>query len=193
MGGSTLMSTSEEERAPTPIEAALEEHEQPENLLEQLAAKRREISDNREVTIVVPGYETDPPLLLIRYKLLDGATLTRLGEKIRRQGKDRWQRALNAACDTFITAVVGFYVDIAGDGNLEPLTYKGEHITGFTLELAEALQFADDLPDPPTTRSIVMGLFAHNDVAVTQHSFALNRWFQNTSLDVNQEMMEGNP
>jgi len=186
------METPEEEVIPTPVEEALAEKE-PENLLEQLAAKRREISDTREVDIPVPGYDTEPPLLLIRYRLLDGHELTQIGIRIRRQQKgDRWMRALNAALDTFIAACVGIYVDL-GEGDVQPLTYKGEPIHGFTPELAEALQFEDDLPERASTRHIVMGLFANNDVAVTQHSYILNRWFQNTSLDINQEMLlEGN-
>jgi hypothetical protein len=185
------MTDSEYEVAPTPVEEAVEEEEQPDSLLEQLAAKRREISETRETNVPVPGYDVEPPLLLIRYKLLDGQDLTRIGEKIRRQSKERWVRALNAAIDTFVAACVGFYVDM-GDGEPVPLTYHGEHIKGFTLELADALQFRSELPDPPSTRSIVLALFANNDVAITQHSFMLNRWFQNTSVDVNQELLEGN-
>jgi hypothetical protein len=185
------MSTEEKELAPTPVEEVLSDKE-PENLLEQLAAKRREISENREIDIPVPGYDSEPPLLLIRYRLLDGQTLTLIGSKIRRQTGDRWHRALNAALDTFIASCVGFYVDL-GDGVVQPLTYKGEHITGFTVDLAEALQFTKDLPDNPTNRHVALGLFAGNDVAVTQHSFMLNRWFQNTSIDINEEMLlEGN-
>jgi hypothetical protein len=185
------VSTPEEETAPTPIEEAVQSEPEPENLLEQLAAKRRDVADTRETNIPVPGYDTEPPLLLIRYKLLDGHTLMQMGEKIRRQNKDRWTRALNAAIDTFIGACIGFYYDL-GDGILQPLTYHGEHIRGFTMELAEALNYKQELPEPPTTRSIVLGLFANNDVAITQHAFMLNRWFQNTSIDVNTELLEGN-
>lgn len=186
------MSTEEPEVAPTPVEEAIEDGKAPENLLEQLAAKRREISEHREIDLPVPGYDTEPPLLLIRYKLLDGHTLTQIGMKIRRQQGDRWLRALNAALDTFIAACTGFYVDL-GEGIAEPLTYNGEHIRGFTMELAEALQFTKDLPENATTRHVAMGLFGGNDVAVTQHSYLLNRWFQNTSIDINEELlMEGN-
>lgn len=185
------MDENNEGPVPTPAEEVLADKE-PESLLEQLAAKRAEISGTREVDLPVPGYDTQPPLLLIRYRLLDGNTLTKLGLKVRRQSSDRWTRALNAAIDTFIAACVGIYVDL-GDGVLQPLTYKGEHLTGFTTDLAEALRFANELPENPTMRNVVMGLFANNDVAITQHSFVLNRWFQNTSLDVNQEMLlEGN-
>jgi hypothetical protein len=179
-----------EEPTPTPVEEAVAE-EQPTNLLEQLAAKRQEISENREVDIPVPGYDMEPPLLLIRYKLLDGHALTQIGRRIRSQGGgDQFSRALNAAVDTFVAACVGMYVDL-GDGQPTPLTYQGEHLKGFTIELAEALQFADKLPENATSRHVAMGLFGGNDVAITQHSFVLNRWFQNTSLDVNQEFFAG--
>lgn len=183
---------SDKEIIPTPLEEAVN-GKPPESLLEQLAAKRQEISETKEVSIPVPGYDTEPPLLLIRYKLLDGSTLTKMALNLRRQNNtDRWIRALHASIDTFIIACVGFYVDL-GDGNPEPLTYQGEHLTGFNSKLAEALQFKDELHESAGPRDVVMALFGYNDVAITQHAYLLNRWFQNTALDVNQEMLlEGN-
>lgn len=166
--------------------------DEPTNLLEQLAAKRKELSETKETFIPVPGYDRHPPLLLVRYKMLTGPELNMIGEKIRREVKDRLQRSLLAAADTFIAAAVGLFVDQGDNTPPEPLTYQGEPITGFTPELAEALQFSGELSNPPTARSIVFKLFADNDSALAKHNYMLNRWFTDPTLDVDEEMAEGN-
>lgn len=164
----------------------------PENLLEQLAAKRKEISETRETFISVPGYDREPPLLLVRYELLEGNTLVKIGDKVRREVKDKWQRQLFAAVDTFIAACVGIFVDY-GDGTPpQPLTYNGQIVTGFNQDLAEALQFSGELSDPPSARSVVFKLFADNDAALSKHNYMLNRWFTDPTLDVAGEMEAGN-
>jgi hypothetical protein len=182
------MSNTEEERLLMP---AVQDEEQPETLLDQLSAKRREIAETKETNILVPGYDREPPLLMIRYRLLDGTELDKIDNRVRRETKNRWQRTLLAAIDTFIDAVVGFYVDL-GDGNPKPLTYHGNPLTNFGPDLAEAMQFADQVEDPNSHRQVVLGLFTNNDVMIAQHNYQLNRWFGDTSLDVNREMMEGN-
>jgi hypothetical protein len=67
--------------------------------------------------------------------------------------------------------------------------YQGEHLMGFNLKLAEALGFADELPDPATARAVAFSLFNNNDAAIAQHNFLLNAWFSDTSLDVQAELM----
>lgn len=161
--------------------------EGPDNLLEQLAAKRREISEIKETFIPIPGYDREPPMLLAKYRLLDGPEIARIGNKIRRETKNNWDRQVHGAIDTFIAACVGIFVD-KGDGEPPvPLTLNGEEITGYTEAFASALQF-----EAETARGIVLGVFAHNEIAISQHSFLLNRWFSDTSIDVTKEFLEGN-
>jgi hypothetical protein len=162
--------------------------EPPESPLEQLAAKHRELAETREVHIPVPGYDREPPLLFIKYRLLEGNELARMGDKIRRETRNQWQRQVFAAIDTFITACQGFYYD-SGDGLYKPLVYQDEHIAGFSEKLAEALGFRDELPDPPTARAVAFSLFNNNDAAIAQHNYLLNAWFSDTSLDVQAELM----
>lgn len=186
-----MSSVHDEREEPGIITPAIPQDEEPENLFEQLAAKRRELAETNEVNIPVPGYDKEPPLLLVRYRHLDGTELDKLANKIRRETKGRWQRTLLASIDTFITAVVGLYVDM-GDGVPRPLTYHGEPITTFGPDLAEAMQFADKVPNPNNHRDVVLGLFGNNDVAIAQHNYLLNRWFGDTSLVISQELLEGN-
>lgn len=177
------------------IEPGIAEREahdpQPENLLEQLAAKRQEIADTKETFIPIPGYDKEPPLLLARYRLLEGPELAIIGDKIRREVKGRWDRTLFAAIDTFIAACIGIFVD-TGDGKPVPLQLHGQPIAGFNDDLAEALQFKGDLRENFNHRDVVLGLFAKNDVAITSHAMALNRWFGDTTVDVSQDMLGGN-
>lgn len=164
----------------------------PTNLLEQLAAKRRENRDTKETFIPVPGYDRHPPLLLIRHQLLDGPDLNRIGEKIRREVKDKWQRQLFAAVDTIIATCVGIFVDEGNGKPPEQLTFNGEPILGFSLELAQALQFDGELSDPPTARSVVFKLFADNDAAISKYNYMLNNWITDPTLNVAEEMEVGN-
>lgn len=163
----------------------------PKNLVEQLAAKRRLIAETKETFIPITGYDQQPPLLLARYRLLDGPELNRIGDKVGREVKSRWDRQIYSAVDTFVAACIGFYVD-KGDGKPVPMQHAGAEITGYTVALAEALQYRDEIPDGPdhiVARAVAFGLFANNDAAISEHNFMLNRWFANTSIDVSQGLL----
>lgn len=172
-------------------EEVLADIEQPETVWDAFAEKRRAVAETKETLVSVPGYDREAPFLMIKYRLLDGPELDKLGAAVRQEFRNRWERTLYAAVDTFIAAVVGFYYD-DGDGVPKPLTIAGEPVTGFTMDLAIAMKFHDTLKDPNSHRQVVFGLFANNDVAISQHNFQLNRWFGDTSLDVSRELLEGN-
>jgi hypothetical protein len=174
------------------VQPIVQTDEQPENLLEQLAAKRRDLADTKTTFIPVPGYDKSPPILLIQYRLLDGQEIERLGNKVRREFKQRWDRAINAAVDTIIAACTGLFID-KGDGSAPaPLTINGNAVLGFSSDLAEALGFADRIDNPDRARDVVFGLFANNDVAISQHNMFLNRWMTDTTTNISEEMYGGN-
>lgn len=179
-----------EDRDETPIEQALN-GDAPNNLLDQLAKKREAVSEAKEIDIPLPGYDNAPPILLARYRLLEGPDLTRIASNAQTEFRNRWERNLYSAVDVFVAAVIGLYYDM-GDGVLHPLTVGGVPVTGFTRELAEGLQFADKIDDPDSPRSVIFGLFANNDVMIGQHSFVLQRWFTNTTRSINEDMFAGN-
>src|SRR6516164_2261707 len=171
----------------TQIIAPLQEVEQPVSLLDQLAAKRREVSENREVLIPVPGY--DDPVLLIKYRLLDGPEIDRLGRAMRQDRGTRWDKQINTMLDLMSLATLGVYLDVAGDGEAQPLTIGGTPVKQFTTELAEALGYSNELPPTPTTNSVILGLFGNNELAIAEHCARLNRWLSNTSADVNETLL----
>lgn len=162
--------------------------EPPDSPLEALAAQRRVLAETKEVNIPIPGYDREPPRLLIRYHLLEGSEIDRIGSKIRRETRNNWARQMFAAVDTFIAAITGFYYD-NGDGLYQELTYQGEHLKRFDDDLAHALGFRDELPENTTARQVCFALFNNNDAQIAQHMYLLNAWFTDTSLDVEKELL----
>jgi hypothetical protein len=159
------------------------------SLLDQLANKRKEIEEAREVDLRIPGYDRQPPILYGRYRMMDSAEIGKIGVRVRTATKNRMERQELAFVDTIIAACQGFYVDL-GDGQLQPLTLNGNHISGYTLELAEALKFGDEI-NPTDARTIVYGLFA-NPNAINDHGFRLMSWFTNVNMEVGEDLFGGN-
>ena len=181
-----------EEPVVSAVELA-EGDQSPESLFDQLAQKHKELAETRTTDIPVPGYDGEPPNLFIRYRLLAGEEITRIGDKVLRETKNKWERNLFAAADTMIAACEGIMVSLSGKvEDAQPLTWRGQPVRTFGPDLAEALQYQSELPPTATHRDVLLGLFAGNDVALAQHSVQLNRWFGNTSTDVMSQMLEGN-
>jgi hypothetical protein len=180
-----------EEEVTQIITPLLPAEEQPNSLLDQLAAKRRDVSENREVLIPVPGYEA-PPLLLIKYRLLEGTDIDRIGRNMRQDRSGRWDKQLNAMFGLMTMAVLGVFVDVDGGGTTQPLTINGVPVTQFSTELAQGLGYATELPESPTSANVIFGLFGNNELAIAEHCARLNRWMSNTSADVNETLLGGN-
>lgn len=163
--------------------------EEPENVLEALAAKRVELEKNKETFIPIPGYDRSPPILMARYRLLSGPDFEGIAQRVQKQFRDRWERSLYAAIDTMLAACSGIFVD-TGDGQPKPLTWKGgQVIAGFNPDLANALGFADKMDEGQTHRSVVMALFGGNEVMIGTHSVQLNRWMSNTTVEIDQDFL----
>jgi hypothetical protein len=162
----------------------------PQSLLDVLQQRRKEQQEHTEVYISISGYDKPPIILAACYRLLEGKEIDEIGRKVTSGTKDRWQRQVFAAIDTFIAACTGFYYDDEPDKTLseeerwKPLTLNGVHVNGYTTELARALQF-----EASTAREVAFGLFAGNDVAIMQHNVRLSLWMGDTSRDVNQDFL----
>jgi hypothetical protein len=153
----------------------------PDNVLDLLKEQREQVRQNTEVTIPLPGYDQEPPILLARYRLLEGPELERIASKVERETKPRWNRVVLSSVDTFIAACTGMYVDINGDGNPVPMTLGGEPIPGYNDDLAQALGFKTQ-----NAREVVFGVFASNEMAIVEHNAKLSRWMGNTARRVDQ-------
>jgi hypothetical protein len=150
------------------------------NLLDQLREERRQGMEDMETLIPVPGYEQIP--LLIQYRMMDGHEMDKIGRKVVKQSRDRWTRNLMAAIDVMISAATGVFVEMGGE--VQPLTYNREPITGYTPELAEALNFQAN-----TAREVVIGVFQNKDMHIANHSMRLQRWFGDSTTAVDEEFL----
>lgn len=162
------------------------------NLLDQLAEKRREASENRETLIAIPGYEDSGITLYAKYRLLTGPELERIAKAQERgKGKQRglWTRSLSAACAVMSSACVGIFYQTDEMDEPQPLCFPfpdGQEITGFNdPNLASALK----IERADTARALITGVFCDNELAVSTHSVKLNRWFGNTNVEVDDEFL----
>jgi hypothetical protein len=161
------------------------------SLLDALADQRNVLSETRETFIPIQGYEGSGMTLYAQYRLVDGDELSKIGRRITQQfgRKQVYERNLYASLDTMIAACTGIFID-RGDGEKIQLKHNGMPINGYTQELAEALRFADEIDPRQPARSVLLGIFGNNIVAIQQHSVWLGRWMGDTSADVNVEFME---
>lgn len=162
------------------------------SLFDQLASAREETAENRETFIVIPGYESSGMDLLARYRLVDGPELEEIARRVEGKGKRRqrglWSKNLSAALDTMARACTGIYIQRPTDEEPVPLTVGGEAVSGYgDPNLKTALKIKDESID--TTRKMIVKVFCDNELAISSHSVKLNRWFQNTGLEVDEELL----
>lgn len=153
------------------------------SLLDQLRKKREDVAENSTCFIPIPGYDRDPPILLAKYKVLDGHQLDLIGRRVQRETKDRWDRNVLVAMDIMIECCQGMYIDMENGEEPQPMTLEGQPIAGYNEQLAQALQF-----EAGSARQVVMGVFVNNDVALMQHNVRLSLWMGNTSRRIDEDM-----
>ena len=152
------------------------------NLMEQFRERRKALSESRETYISIPGYSEIG--LACKYRLLDGKELNEIVKKVRKQYQDEVDRGIFTAIDTMLAASLGLYIQQNGDFvSLDP-EGRGEPY-GYEPALAT---FIGD-PEADTGRKVVISLFGGNDAALAMHNFKLNRWFQDTTRDANEELL----
>jgi hypothetical protein len=156
------------------------------SLLDALAEERDTLATEREVAIPVPGYGTKTGVsLYVKYRLLGGEELGRIGVRVQREFRkhQQYERVLYASIDTMIAACEGFYAEKEGEKIDLPFLNFGQ-------ELADALKFGDAVDLNSPARSVVIALFGGNMVALQQHTLLLGRWMGDTSIDVTSEFLE---
>jgi hypothetical protein len=147
------------------------------SITDRLRLQHKEQVDQKFKDIDIPGFNGD---LFCRYIHIDGKQLDAIGVKVRAEFRNRGERVFASTCDNMILACDEFWV--RDDGREIPFReapgYKGPRDipVRYDIELAQALGFAEHVSDPPTARSIVLGLFAGNDLAVNAHGARLMNW-----------------
>lgn len=168
------------------VEGAPEER----SLLDTLRAAKEEAEAQETVDIKLPGFEKSSIRLYARYRMLEGKEIDERGRKIRREFKKEFDRQLYGSIDLMIAACEGIFYRTDEDDEPQQLTIGGSPVTGYTPALAEAFGVAID--DRHPARSIVLGMFNNNDVAIGAHNLRLSLWMADTSTDVDQALL-GNP
>lgn len=156
-----------------------------ESLFDNLREKRTELGKNQTIILPIPGYDNDPPVLMAKYRLMTGKELEDIAQRVSRQTKDRSQRQILAAVDTFINCCEGIYVDLEDGEGPKPLSnLQDQPIRGYNQDLADTLQFPAE-----NARQVVFGIFADNDIAIMQHNVRLGLWMSNTSRKVDDDFL----
>ena len=156
-----------------------------ESIFENLRDKRTELGKNQTIILTIPGYDNEPPVLMAKYRLMTGKELDDIANRVSRETKDRSQRQTLAAVDTFITCCEGIYYDMMdGEGPIPFPSLNDMPVMGFNQDLADALQFPAE-----TSRQVVFGIFADNDIAIMQHNVRLGMWMSNTSRKMDEDFL----
>lgn len=141
--------------------------------LERARAKRARLAEQTTTDIDVHGYGGE---LVVKYRLLDPLVE---GKEIGNRVASEWakhpdEQRYYALVDSMIAACAGVYLRV--DGKLEPIDPEGSEPILFDGRLAEGLGFEAD-----TARKTVLGVFAGNRAAVVAHAMLLQRWFGDTT------------
>jgi hypothetical protein len=147
----------------------------PESLKEGLRRQRQEATQTTHLDLPLPEYNN--PELVGRYRMVDPTELGKMGEKLRREFKDRTELVIFGAIDSIIMCCDGLYARMLGETELIPL--DPEVPMRYDLRLAEYL----DVP-AKTARDVVIQCFGHNMFAIIDHNIKITRWMGNRTTDV---------
>lgn len=157
------------------------EEEIPQNLIDQIRAKRQELLENTTCFISIPGYEEIG--LVAQYRMMTAKEIETIASKSKKD-KDKVRRGMNIAIDTLIEACGGLYL-IREDGAAIPFDpNKRGMALGYEKELADFLGF-----EAVAARQVLRGLFGESDTMISGHAVKLQRWFMNTSRDADEELL----
>lgn len=159
------------------------------SLWDSLSAQREEIAEQRETLIQIQGYTGVD--LYARYRLVEGHRLEKIARKaMGKKGGAKigsWEKNLAAALDTMAEACTGIFYQLEGMEEPKPVTVGGEEILNYgDPKLREGLKIN---PAVTSVRGVILSLFGNNDLAVSNHAIKLNRWFSNTSAQVDEDFL----
>lgn len=156
---------------------------QEESVSDRLRKARKTVAEQHFFDIDVPGYNGE---LFCKYRLLDSRDLKSISDHITSTIRDRDEQILAAGCDTLIRACDEFWVRDKGREIpvRELLDEPRELPVRYDMQLAEYLGYAEFLPDPPTFRAVVLGLFGNNEIALASHNNDLARWIMGKGNEV---------
>lgn len=153
----------------------------PESLKEGLRRQREENLQNSTLELPLPEYEN--PELVGMYRIMDPAELSVIGEKLKREFKNRTELVTYGAIDSIIACCAGLYAREAGKKELIPL--DAEFPLRYDGRLAEYLGI-----DAQTAREVVIQVFGGNMYAIIDHNVKITRWMGNRKVDLSDGLGE---
>ena len=156
------------------------------SMLDKLREEYQKHAEQETIDLDVPGWDG---MLVARYKLLDGAALGNIGDKVNRQFKKTHERNLYATIDSILQANEGMYFRNPEDAeDLTPIDPDPVN-RGFAVTYSDpALLDAIGVPrtEVSSARDTVRMVFKGNEVAIIRHGAKLALWMGDTTKDVNE-------
>jgi hypothetical protein len=154
-----------------------------ESITERLKRQHKEESQRKTVDLDIPGFDGG---LFCRYRLMTSDELEAIVRRVRQSTRNRSDQITTATMDNLIGACEEFFVrDNGQDIPLSQVIGKDTPVQ-YDMDLAKTMDFADRLPDPPTARSILLELFAGNDIAMQAHGARLSQWMMRAGRDMDE-------
>lgn len=153
--------------------------------LQQMLQDRREKLNTTKETLV-PTMLYEKPKISIRYRLVDRREVEAVSEGAQRGAPDQGELMVRLLIDTMVEACLGVYYQMPGMDQFDRLLdMNGAQVMTFQ-EFAAYLGH-DGVGLSP--RESVMYCFGGNEFSVGQHAILLNRWFNNTAIKLDQDML----
>lgn len=156
---------------------------QEDSVADRLRKARQSVAEQTTKDLDIPGYNGE---LFCKYRLLDSRDLKSISDHVTSTIRDREEQILAAGCDTLIRACDEFWVRDKGKEIpvRELFDPPREFPVRYDMQLAEILGYDDKLPEPPTARSVCLGLFGDNEIALAAHNTDLSRWIMGKGNEV---------
>ena len=150
------------------------------SVLAQIRKRREELKRDRHVDLDVPGFDG---LLVARYQPLAYRKLREIIQRAEKQHRsDPAMEELAGAADVLNNACVGVFV--RENGELTPVTYKGEPVLRFDRDCAGAL----GLDEEQTARDVLFDVFPDEFSVIRQYA-AFSEWQARTEPEANEELV----
>jgi len=169
-------------------EETLAEAVGPQSPLEALRVRREEVANRREILIGIPAYEDNG--LKVKYRLIGRDETDEIAKRVRKQTRDRSEFLYRVVLDTMINACVGFYWARNGtpDELAEPVEDEAGNFIESFRQMADALAWVP--AGDPTQRQAALFVFADNEFSLGTHGMQLQRWLNNTNLEVDEDFLQ---
>jgi hypothetical protein len=153
----------------------------PESLKEGLRRQRQESVDTTFLDLPLPEY--DNPELVGRYRMVDPKELAAMGDRLKREFKNRTELVTFGAIDSIIIACEGLFARMPGQKELIPL--DAEIPMTYDTRLADYLGF-----EAETARDALIQCFGGNIYAIIDHNIKITRWMGNRKADLTDGLGE---